>query len=189
VYTEKQSEALSQAVYLADDSFEAGRFDVTDFAIDQAIRIVKIPKTRQTVNSVTVTQETSKQLEKAATNNENTKTAHTSYEDKKVLLVPERFKDQEVIVVNSHEYQKLLEDKKTFTQLQGDYKTLQTLKKNIDDELTKQTEYNNQLIIKINSLKEEVANKNTLILKLYITIGGLIFTMVAGIYLRIKGIL
>jgi hypothetical protein len=106
-----------------------------------------------------------------------------------VLLVPERFKDQEVIVVNSHEYQKLLEDKKTFTQLQGDYKTLQTLKKNIDDELTKQTEYNNQLIIKINSLKEEVANKNTLILKLYITIGGLIFTMVAGIYLRIKGIL
>jgi hypothetical protein len=189
VYTEKQSEALSQAVYLADDSFEAGRFDVTDFAIDQAIRIVKIPKTRQTVNSVTVTQEPSKQLEKAATNNENTKTAHTSYEDKKVLLVPERFKDQEVIVVNSHEYQKLLEDKKTFTQLQGDYKTLQTLKKNIDDELTKQTEYNNQLIIKINSLKEEVANKNTLILKLYITIGGLIFTMVAGIYLRIKGIL
>jgi hypothetical protein len=184
VYTEKQSEALSQAVYLADDSFEAGRFDVTDFAIDQAVRIVKVPKTRQKVEVITSPSENTKPNIK-----DKSPIATPPYDGKRVILVPERFKNQEVIVVNSHEYQKLLDDKKTFTQLQGDYKVLQGLKSNVDEELSKQEKYNNELIIKINKLKEDVAKKTAHILKLYIAIGSLVLSIAAGVYLRIKGIL
>jgi hypothetical protein len=193
VYTEKQSEALSQAVYLADDSFEAGRFDVTDTAIDQAVRIVKVPKLRQKIEAVTRPGLTIN-VEKTVPTLPNFNTSNNSltpdpYKGKQILLVPERFKGQEVIVVNSQEYQKLLEDKKTFLQLQGDYKTLQGLKKTVDDELAKQIEYNNTIIIKINQLEKEVIAKNLLILKLYIVIGGLLLAIGGGVYLRMKGIL
>jgi len=190
VYTEKQSEALSQAVYLADDSFEAGRFDITDTAIDQAVRIVKVPKLRQKIEAVTRPGTTdSAEKPSTLTSKPNTTTIIDPYKNKRILIVPERFKGQEVIVVNSEEYQKLLEDKKTFLQLQGDYKTLQGLKKTVDDELAKQIEYNNTIIIKINQLEKEVIAKNLLILKLYIVIGGLLLAIGGGVYLRMKGIL
>lgn len=190
VYTEKQSEALSQAVYLADDSFELGRFDVTDTAIDQAVRIVKAPKLRQKIESVARPEPASEVEKKILTTEpKSLLTSPDPYKGKQILIVPERFKGQEVIVVNSQEYQKLLEDKKTFLQLQGDYKTLEVLKKTVDDELAKQIEYNNSIIIKINQLEKEVIAKNLLILKLYIVIGGLVLAIGAGTYLRIKGIL
>ncbi len=188
VYTEKQSEALSQAVYLADDSFEAGRFDVTDTAIDQAVRIVKIPKQRQKIEPITRSEPSPKTQESLSVKS-NAVTTPDPYRGKQVLLVPERFKGQEVIVVNSQEYQKLLEDKKIFLQLQDDYKTLQELKITVDEELLKQIAYNNAIIIKVNQLEKEVIAKNLLILKLYIVIGGLILTLGGGVYLRMKGIL
>jgi len=189
VYTEKQSEALSQAVYLADDSFESGRFDVTDTAIDQAVRIVKAPKIRQKIEGITRAEQPSEKDKKTTLTSNSTTVVPDPYKGKRVLIVPERFKGQEVIVVNSQEYQKLLEDKKTFLQLQGDYKTLQGLKKTVDDELSKQIEYNNTIIIKINQLEKEVIAKNLLIIKLYLVIGGLLLAIGAGTYLRIKGIL
>lgn len=188
VYTEKQSEALSQAVYLADDSFEAGRFDVTDTAIDQAVRIVKIPKQRQKIEPITRSEPSPKTQESSSVK-PNAVTTPDPYRGKQVLLVPERFKGQEVIVVNSQEYQKLLEDKKIFLQLQDDYKTLQELKITVDEELLKQIAYNNAIIVKVNQLEKEVIAKNLLILKLYIVIGGLILTLGGGVYLRMKGIL
>ena len=188
VYTEKQSEALSQAVYLADDSFEAGRFDVTDTAIDQAVRIVKIPKQRQKIEPITRSEPSPKTQESVSVK-PNAVITPDPYRGKHVLLVPERFKDQEVIIVNSQEYQKLIEDKKIFLQLQDDYKTLQELKITVDEELLKQIAYNNAIIVKVNQLEKEVIAKNLLILKLYIVIGGLILTLGAGVYLRMKGIL
>ena len=187
VYTEKQSEALSQAVYLADDSFEVGRFDVTDTALDQAVRIVKTPKERQKIEMISRVDATTKESNSNKTFNK--KPSITTSSEGRVLLVPERFKGQEIIVVNSEEYQKLLENKKIFLQLQGDYRTLQELKNVVDDELSRQIQYNNAIIIKINKLEKEVISKNLLILKLYIVIGGLVVTIGAGVYLRMKGIL
>lgn len=186
VYTEKQSEALSQSVYLANDSFDKGRFDVTDTSLDEAIRIVKVPKkrleideaTRQTTNSTTtVTSPSLVPISPLVSSRE------------RVLIVPERFRGQPVIIVNSNEYNELLKDKKFYEQIQKDYKKLADLKTSVDKELAIQAEYKQKLIIDLNKLQKEVIAKNFLILKLYIVIGGLVLTIVGGVYLRMKGIL
>jgi len=183
VYTEKQSEALSRAVYLADDSFEVGRFDVTDTSLDEATRIIKPPKQRQKIYSVT------KPNQKVVKQNVDSFSLKQPTNQQRVVIVPERFKEQEIVVVNSDDYKNLLLDKKTFEQLKNDYKTLQTLKTTVDEELTKQHMNVNQMVIDLNSLQKQVIKKDLLILKLYCVIVGLIGALGCGIYLKMKGIL
>ena len=183
VYTEKQSEALSQAVYLADDSFEVGRFDVTDSSLDQAIKIVKPPKKRQKIYSVA----------RSTQNEVKRETDVFSPEPQtnkgRIVIVPERFKNQEIVVVNSDEYKTLLSDKKIFEQLKTDYKNLQTLKTTVDEELARQHINVNQMVIDLNNMQKQIIKKNLLILKLYCVIAGLGLLLGGGIYLRMKGIL
>lgn len=176
VYTEKQSEALSQAVYLADDSFEMGRFDVTDVSLDNAIRIVKPPKKKIEIQAI----------EKFVVND---LIPSSTPKSERTIIVPEKFKNQQVIVVNSTEYQQLLKDKKIFEQLQTDHKALSKLKLDIEEELAKQVAYNNKMIEDLNKLQKEVLAKRLHILKLYIVITVMGLTMGGGIYLRMKGIL
>ena len=176
VYTEKQSEALSQAVYLADDSFEMGRFDVTDVSLDNAIRIVKPPKKKIEIRAI----------EKFVVND---LIPSSTPKSERMVIVPEKFKNQQVIVVNSIEYQQLLKDKKIFEQLQTDHKALTKLKLDIEEELAKQVAYNNKMIEDLNKLQKEVLAKRLHILKLYIVITIMGLAMGGGIYLRMKGIL
>ena len=176
VYTEKQSEALSQAVYLADDSFELGRFDVTDVSLDNAIRIVKPPKKKIEIQAI----------EKFVTND---LIPSSTPKPERIVIVPEKFKNQQVIVVNSAEYQQLLKDKKIFEQLQTDHKALTKLKLDIEEELARQVAYNNKMIDDLNKMQKELLIKRLHILKLYIIIAVMGLAMGGGIYLRMKGIL
>ena len=176
VYTEKQSEALSQAVYLADDSFELGRFDVTDVSLDNAIRIVKPPKKKIEIQAI----------EKFVANDLIPSSAP---KPERIVIVPEKFKNQQVIVVNSAEYQQLLKDKQIFEQLQTDHKALTKLKLDIEEELARQVAYNNKMVEDLNKLQKEVLAKRLHILKLYIVITVMGLAMGGGIYLRMKGIL
>lgn len=176
VYTEKQSEALSQAVYLADDSFELGRFDVTDVSLDNAIRIIKPPKKKIEI----------KAIEKFVTNE---LIPSSTPKAERMIIVPEKFKNQQVIVVNSSEYQQLLKDKKIFEQLQTDHKALTKLKIDIEQELAKQVAYNNKMIEDLNKMQKELISKRLHILKLYIVIVVMGVLMGGGIYFRMKGIL
>ena len=179
VYTEKQSEALSQAVYLADDSFELGRFDVTDVSLDNAIRIVKPPKKKIEIKSI----------ERFVTNELIPSATPAGTKAERIIIVPEKFKNQQVIVVNSTEYQQLLKDKKIFEQLQTDHKALVKLKTDIEQELAKQVAYNNKMIDDLNKMQKELILKRLHILKLYIVIVVMGLAMGGGIYLRMKGIL
>ena len=52
VYTEKQTEELSQVVYATKDSLDVARIDLADDYSTQATRIVKPPKGRITVEAV-----------------------------------------------------------------------------------------------------------------------------------------
>jgi len=184
VYTEKQSEALSQAVYLADDSFEMGRFDVTDVTLDNAIRIVKPPKKKIEIKAIErfVTNDL---IPPSASITSNTTISKTE----RIIIVPEKFKNQQVIVVNSNEYQQLLKDKKIFEQLQTEHKALEKLKIDIEQELAKQVAYNNKMVEDLNKLQKEVLAKRLHIIKLYIVIAVMGVAIGGGIYLRIKGIL
>jgi hypothetical protein len=190
IYTEKQSEALSRSVYLADDSFELGRFDVTDSALDQAVRVVKPPKERQNIQAVVKSvpgqsKKVGDVMPKIGAINDPTINPNLN----NILVVPERFRGQDVVVVNSQEYNELLKDKRIFDQLKKDYNNLTILKKDVDDELSRQHLNINKMVIDLNKLQQEVIKKRLLILKLYILIAFLILVITGGVYLRMKGIL
>jgi hypothetical protein len=183
VYTEKQSEVLSQSAYLADDSFEAGRFDVTDSALDNVIRIVKPPKQRLQIKAIETPTSLTSSSEGSTQKNTNTAA------NQKIVIVPEKFKNQQIVVVNSEEFQQLIKDKKILEQLQGDHKILNKLKVDIEQELAKQIAYNNKMVEDLNKLQKELLSKKLLILKLYIIIAIMVLVMGGGVYLRLKGIL
>lgn len=183
VYTEKQSEALSRAVYAAKDSLEVARVDLADSYSSEAVRIVKPPKVRVQIkpvyNSVNVISSQSATDSNRSINSQK----------QRVLVVPEKYKNDTVVVINSNEYQELLKQKETLAQLEQDYQNLTSFKLEIDQELLRQESYKNKMIEDLNKLQKEVLKKDLTIARLYLILGSLIILILAGIYLRIKGVL
>jgi hypothetical protein len=179
VYTEKQSEALSQSVYAAKDSINEARIDLADKYTEQAARIVKPPKKRIDIQGVY--KPSIPFSETIPSNKDSTK--------ERIVIVPERYKNQTVIVVSSLEYQQLLNDKNIFDQLQKDHANLQLHTKNVDEELTRQENYNNKMIQDLNRMQKQLIEKDLAILKRNIIIVCLVLSIGGGVYLRMKGIL
>lgn len=175
VYTEKQSEALSRVVYATKDSIDAARIDLADEYATEATRIVKPPKDRIGVEAVY------KKPSVVIDSNTGTK--------QRVVVIPSKYKNDIVVVVSSNEYEQLLKDKESFDILQADHDELVKAKKDVDEELNKQAEYRDQMIKDLNSMQKTIAEKNLALVKCRGIIIALVLAIIAGIYLRIKGIL
>lgn len=182
IYTEKQSEVLSQSVYATKDSIDEARIDLADKYAQEAARIVKPPKTKINISPIYSPGTTKPSL----TNSEVSKeTANKN----RIVIVPEKYKNQNVVVVSSGEYNQLLEDKNISAQLKSDYTAFKIHTENVDKELVKQEGYKNKMVMDLNRMQKEIAQKNLLILRLYIAIAGLSALLIGGVYLRMKGIL
>lgn len=173
VYTEKQSEALSQTVYAISDSVENGRYDLLDIYSPEAKRIVVPPKKRIAISPLV---------------NPETK--------EKYVLIPKRLSDSKVVVVGNAEYNLLLKNSKIAAQLEQDNKNLAEAKKTVDEQLKHQEEVNNKMVLQIDKLTKEnavkdtlIAKKDTRILQLWIALGSVILIFGVCVWLRIKGIL
>lgn len=206
VYTEKRSEALSQAVYATAESIKNARFDKAGPYAEQAKRLAYAPKTQITVPPI-ITSSTKKieainktTVVKRGSSNVNTgskintsiiKATSETEEDEQVLrlVIPESLKHAKLLIENSEEWNELLQTKKFKEQLEVDNANLKKLANDIDAELQKQLKYNNQMVIDLNNMQKKLVEKDLLITRLYITIFGLILSIVGGVYLRIKGIL
>jgi hypothetical protein len=189
IYTEKQSEALSQAVYATKDSLNNARFDLADQYSEQTTRIVKPPKARIKIDPVFENLQTpgiSKSQEKINIINPK---PPTLTDGRRIMIVPERFKNDPVVAVNTEEYETLLKDQAIRKQLESDYKTLTVHKKEVDTELAKQQKYNSQMVIDLNKMQKQLVEKDLAILKRNIVIVVLFLLMGGATYLRIKGIL
>lgn len=171
-YTEKQSEALSQNVYAANDSLNKARVDLAYYYSDQTTRLVKPPKKRINIQPVYQAGEVIK----------DTKAG----EKTRVVIVPSQYKGDKVVVVDSVEYQDLLKVKAVAEQLKKDNANLASAKENTDKELTKQAEYNNKMIRDLNHLQAEVYKKDLAILWRNIIIISLIGLIGGYIYLRMN---
>lgn len=181
VYTEKQSQALSKAVYATRDSFEAARIDLADSYSAEAARIVHPPKERVDVKSVykkniDVIGSASKPVSRVTSK-------------QRIVIIPEKYRNDVVVVVSSEEYQNLLKDKEVMSQLQKDFESLTLVKQEVDQEIIKQQEYSNKMIKDLNIMQKKLVEKDLAILQRNIVIVGLFLTIGGGIYLRIKGIL
>jgi hypothetical protein len=185
IYTEKQSEALSQTVYATKDSIDNARVDLAEQYINQSARIVKPPKKRIAIEAIYSPSKSnievlgsSSRSSKPSPNNKN-----------RVVIVPAKYDQQTVVVVSSKEYEELLKEKKIFNQIQSDYEKLQHQVKIVDEELTKQEQYNNKMITDLNIMQKKLVEKDLAILQRNIVIIILLISISGATYLRIKGIL
>ena len=178
VYTEKQSEALSRSVYATKDSIDYARIDLADYYISESIRLVRPPKERVSIQSVYKKDEVSTE-----------KKVDTVVNKQRVLLIPEKYKSDKVITVNSQEYEQLLKDKETSIQLEKDFTSITKTKQLVDAELVRQMEYNDKMIKDLNIMQKKLVEKDLAILQRNIIIVALLTSIGVGIYLRMKGIL
>jgi hypothetical protein len=172
VYTEKQSEALSQNVYATNDSVNKGRVDLAYYYSEQTTRLVKIPKHRIPIQPVL-------QAGKAI------KGAKPS-DPTRVVVIPEHYKDDKVVVVGTADYQELLKSKAIANQLKQDNINLIKSKEVTDKEILNQKNMNDKMVRDLNHLQQEIYKKDLAILWRNIIIITL-FVLIAGyIYLRMN---
>lgn len=181
VYTEKQSEALSKSVYATRDSIDNARIDLADEYIKQAVRIVKPPKNQIPIKGVY-----KKTIDTIAS---QSKHSPVTVNKKRVVIVPEQYKNDTVVVVNSEEYAQLLKDKETFEQIAKENRVLQETRKLVDEELIRQMEFNDKMVKDLNLMQKKLAEKDLAILHKNILIIVLILLVGGATYLRIKGVL
>ena len=184
VYTEKQSEALSKVVYASKDSLDVARIDLTDKYITEATRIVRPPKSRipieavyKKINPYINTVSSSSKLDPVPVNKQ------------RMVIIPERYRHDTVVVVNTEEYQQLLKDKETFAQIQKDTAGVIDAKKQVDEELIRQLENRDKMINDLNVMQRKLVEKDLALLQRNLIIVGLILAICGATYLRIKGIL
>jgi hypothetical protein len=181
IYTEKQSEALSRSVYATKDSLDNARLDLADTYSNETIRLVRPPKQRIDIKPV---------YKKNIDNISSQSTVKPTIINKqRVLIIPEKYRNDTVIVVSSEEYQQLLKDKETYEQIEKDNFSLVETKKLIDQELIRQMEYNDKMIKDLNIIQRKLVEKDLAILHRNILIVILLMTIGGATYLRIKGIL
>lgn len=181
VYTEKQSEALSRSVYATKDSLDNARLDLADNYINESTRIVKPPKKRIDIQPV--------YKKNIDTISSQSKVKPTIINKQRVLIIPEKYKNDTVVVVSSEEYQLLLKDKEVYAQIEKDNASLMETKKIVDEELIRQMEYNDKMIKDLNIMQKKLVEKDLAILQRNVVIVLLLASIVGATYLRIKGIL
>jgi hypothetical protein len=147
IYTEKQSEALSRSVYASKDSIENARFDLADLYVNESSRLVKPPKKRIEIKSIF-----KKNIDVIAT---QLKTTPTIINKQRVVIIPEKYKSDTVVVVSSIEYEQLLKDKEVYSQIEKDLNNLSETKIFIDQELIKQKQYNDKMVKDLNIMQKK----------------------------------
>ena len=180
VYTEKQSEALSKVVYASKDSMEAARIDLADKYITETTRIVRPPKNRIKIDPV---------YKHVNTVSSGSKHDPIIINKQRMVIIPEKYRADTVVVVSSEEYQQLLKDKETFAQIQQDNIGISDAKKEVDEELIRQYNNRDKMINDLNIMQKKLVEKDLAILQRNIIILGLIASIGGAAYLRIKGIL
>jgi hypothetical protein len=181
VYTEKQSEALSRSVYATKDSLDNARLDLADSYANESTRIVKPPKQRIDIKPVY-----KKNIDNISS---QSKVKPTIINKQRVLIIPEKYKNDTVVVVSSEEYQQLLKDKETYEQIEKDIANITETKIAVDQELIRQMEYNDKMVRDLNIMQKKLIEKDLAILQRNIAIIFLLVIMGGATYLRIKGIL
>jgi predicted DNA binding CopG/RHH family protein len=145
LYMEKNSNALSEGVYAADESMTANRFDLAKKYVQQIKRLVLPPKKKLKVESV---------ISRDGT--------------RKYVILPKETEGQ-VVVVGSKEYDTLLKTKELASKITNSYTALEKYNKNIEDQLKKEKDITNKLIKENQELTVALEEKDKVIWK-YIAI-------------------
>lgn len=174
VYTEKQSEAVSQNVYATNDSLGKARVDLAYFYSNETTKFIKPPKHPIKINAIYEAGDVVK----------NTKNADKT----RVVIVPDAYRNDKVVVVGSTEYQKLLADREIKKQLEQDNRNMTNQLVVNQKELTKQKEMTDKMVKDLNYYQKEVYKLRLRCLWLSIVIVGLLAAIAAYFYAKSNGL-
>jgi hypothetical protein len=172
VYTEKQSEAVSQNVYATNDSLGKARVDLAYFYSNETTKFIKPPKHPIKISSIYEAKDVAKNS--------------PAGDRTRVVIVPDAYKSDKVVVVGSSEYQTLLKDRETKKILEQDNKNKELQLQANNKELTKQKEMQDKMVKDLNYYQKEVYKLRLKCLWLSIVIGGLLVLIGGYIYLRMN---
>jgi hypothetical protein len=159
---------------------EAARIDLADKYITETTRIIKPPKNRIKIDPI---------YKHIDTVSSGSKHDPIIINKQRMVIIPEKYRADTVVVVSTEEYQKLLQDKETFAQIQKDNIGISDAKKLVDDELIRQMDNRDKMVNDLNIMQKKLVEKDLAILQKNIIILGLVAMMGGATYLRIKGIL
>jgi hypothetical protein len=173
VYTEKQSEIVSQNVYAANDSISKARVDLAQFYSNETTRFIKPPKHPIKINAIYQDGQVVKNGEKP--------------ERTRVVIVPDQYKSDKVVVVGSKDYDQLLKDSAVKKQLEEDNKIKDKQLQSNNTELTKQKEMSDKMVKDLNYYQKEVYKlrlsglwKDIVIVVLLLVIGTFIYIRISA---------
>lgn len=193
IYTEKRSEALSQAVYATSDSIQYARIDLAKKYAEESKKLAFPPKKRIEISPISTKKQSNAEIKKEIVKNTTFSSSvdinETENSDILRLVIPEEFKNHKLLVENSDEWQELLKTKEFAEKLQKDNKNLETLKKNVEQELLKQYQMNEKMVKDLNIMQKKLIEKDFAIWQRNVAIVLLLGIIGAGVYLRMKGFL
>lgn len=100
------------------------------------------------------------------------------------VILPERFKNANVIVVGSPEHEELLKKADNATKAKKELEDLQAVKKLVDEQLRNNEEIRSKLLAENSILKQQVAEKHATVWKLRAIIGALIFGIIGMLKMK-----
>jgi hypothetical protein len=100
------------------------------------------------------------------------------------VILPERFRDANVIVVNSPEHQELLKKADNAAKLKKEIEDLQAVRTLVDEQLRNNEEIKSKLLQENQELNIAIRDKRATILKLYLIIGGLTLAIIGLLKLK-----
>jgi hypothetical protein len=174
IYTEKQSEAVSQNVYATSDSLGKARVDLAYFYSNETTKFIKPPKHPIKINAVY-------QAGDVVNNSKNA-------ERTRVVIVPDQYRNDKVVVVGSAEYQDLLNDREIKKQLENDNKKMAKQLDVNKNELKKQNDMHDKMVKDLNHLQAEIYKKDLAILWRNIIIIVLMGLIAAYFYAKANGL-
>ena len=168
VYTEKQTEAVSQSVYATKDSIDLARIDLAESYINETTKLISPPKKRIQISAV---------YQKPIQENDS---------KQRIVIVPEQYKSDKVVVVNSTDYDNLLKDKDIARQLKKDNEILTKARSEFNAERAKQQEMQNKMVRDLNVMQKKLVEKDLAILWRNIIIVALLGVIGGYVYIRMN---
>lgn len=168
IYTEKQTQAVSQSVYATKDSIDLARIDLAESYINETTKLINPPKKRIQISAV------------------YQKPIQVNDSKQRIVIVPEQYKSDKVVVVNSADYDNLLKDKDIAIQLKKDNEILTKAKSEFDAERTKQQEMQNKMVRDLNAMQKKLVEKDLAILWRNIIIVALLGVIGGYVYIRMN---
>lgn len=105
---------------------------------------------------------------------------------KRVAIIPDKYREDNVVIVGTNDWNDLVKIKEVVTQLNADKTNLHTQILNIREELNKQQEIKEKLAADNNTLQIQIKDVKSSNFKLHVYLWGMVLVILSYLYFKLK---